>query len=154
MDFPLSKDITKVVRNFEVLSDHQQLETEDLPMSAALKSADNWKDGMWVKTGGSTVRELVATDGTAVRNSYCIYTGSESASDHTYDTYATGKLTVIKSSGWFGRSKSFSGTPVSGDLLVVKSGVLVAATTDAEKLVAVAVCDGPIIDGYVYFRAL
>lgn len=154
MDFPLSSDITKTTRNFEVLSDHQLLETEDIPMSSALQAADSWKDGMWVKTSGATVRELAATDTTAVKNSYCVYTGSEATSDHTYDTYATGKLTVIKSSGWFGRTKEYTATPSAGDLLVVKSGKLVTAADAAEERKAVAVCDGPIIDGYLYFRAL
>ena len=153
MDYPLSSDITKVEKNFHVISDQSLLDTQDMPLSTALKAA-GWKDGQWVKSSGSSLKELVATDATAKRDSFCIFTGSETLSDPTSDTYATNKLTVIISAGWIGRTKEFTNTPVAGDLLCAKSGKLVKAANAGEERVAVAVALGPVVDGYLEFRAL
>lgn len=153
MDYPLSQDITKVSKNFMVVSDHSLLDTKDVAISSALKSA-GWKDGQWVRIAGSSSQELVATDATAKRNSFCVFTGSETLSDPTTDTAATGLLTVILSAGYRAKTKEFTGTPVEGDLLVAKSGKLVKAADAAEERVAVAVALGPVVDGYLEFRAL
>jgi len=153
MDFPLSTDITKQNKGFIVDSDHAFLDTQDMDIGSALKAA-GWKDGAWVKTAGTTSKELAPTDTSAVKNSFCVYTGSEKVSDPTSDTAATGKLTVITSGGWIGRTKEFTATPALGALLVAKSGKLVAAASDAEKMIAVAVVVGPIVDGFLEFKAL
>lgn len=153
MDFPLSSDITKTAKNFLVISDHSLLDTQDMALGAALKAA-GWKDGQWVKTSGVSAKELADTDGTAVRNSFCVYTGSETLSDPTTDTAATDLLTLIVSAGWIGKTKEFTGTPVAGDLLCAKSGKLIKAANAGEERVAVAVAIGPVIDGYIEFRAL
>jgi hypothetical protein len=148
INFPLNTDLTKALPNFEVSSDHNFLDTEDIIISSALKTA-GWKDGQWVKISGS---ELVATDTSADRNSYCVYTGSETSTEPTPDTLASDKLTVIVN-GFRGKTKEYTGTPPVGTLLVAKSGKLVAAADAGEERRAVAVVFKAIENGYLYFRA-
>ena len=153
MEFPLTHDITREVKEFEILSDMSLIDLVDFDMSSALKSA-GWKDGQWVKTSGTTKTELSPTDSTPVKNSFCVWTGSSKTTDPTTDTFATGKLTLVSSSGWLARTKLFNGTPAIGTLLVAKSGILYASTSTAESLAAVGVVTGPIVDGYLPFRAI
>lgn len=152
MDFPLSQDITKVDKNFQIVSDHSLLDSMDVAMSSALKAA-GWKDGQWVRISDSS-EELVNTDTTAKRDSFCVFTGSETLSDPTSDTYATNSLTVIIAPGYVAMTKEYDGSPVGGNLLVAKSGKLAVAATAAEERVAVAVALGPVTDGFLKFRAL
>ena len=153
MDFPLSQDITRIDKDFVVVTDHALLDHRDMVIGSALKSA-GWKDGQWVKTAGSTATELAPTDATAVKNSFCVFTGSDKVSDPTTDTYATNQLTVIVGGGWVAKTKLFDATPGLGDLLVAISGKLATASTTAEKFAAVAVVVGPIVDGYLEIKAL
>jgi len=160
MDFPLSRDITRIEKNFLFQSDSSFIDTQDIPMDSALKAA-GWVDGQWVKTSGTTSKTLSLTDGTPVKNSFCVYTGSETLTDPTTDTKATGMLTVITSKGWIAKTKKFTGTPAIGALLVADTGnlremVAPVALHDfsAELPFVVAMVVGPIVDGYLEFQAL
>ena len=151
INFPLNHDITRDELDFQILSDISLVDMADMPMDTTLV-ASGFKDGDLVRT--DVYGNLIMTDVTAFKNSFFVWQGGRLASDVPYDTVATGKLTVITSAGWLGKTKAFAGSPAVGALLVAKNGVLDVASTPLEGHRVVAVVYAPIADGYLYFKAL
>jgi hypothetical protein len=144
-DLRLSDLKFDVVKGLELVSQMTHDKQKDPSLTAAVEAGD------WLVL--SNTDTLVAPGSTGVGNTYPVWVGDES-----FDTMASGKLTVILGGGYIVQTKKFqSGSYVAGTNLTVKIGgggeKYVVAAGGADAILA-RVTKAPGADGVMEYLVL